>query len=180
MLSKAKKTLTITALVSTVCWLAAGTIYVGGLKWDLSATDIALPPLTLQPLYDTQAVTVDKLKGQPFLINFWASWCVTCQAENEMLKSIRAEGVPLVGIVLKDTASAAQGWLDTFGSPFSLHLQDPEGHYADLLGVQGAPETFVIDGDGNIRYHYQGLIQKTVWENRIKPLLRSLTPTHDE
>lgn len=86
MLSKAKKTLTITALVSTVCWLAAGTIYFGGLKCDLSATDIALPPLTLQPLYDTQFVTADKLKGQSFLINFRASWCVTCQAENKMFQ----------------------------------------------------------------------------------------------
>ncbi|MEL0153469.1 MAG: DsbE family thiol:disulfide interchange protein, partial [Halieaceae bacterium] len=82
--------------------------------------------------------------------------------------------VPIVGVALKDAPDAATRWLREFGSPYQLSYIDADGHYAEQLGVQGAPETFLIDGDGNVRFHYQGLLQETVWRERVMPILLGL------
>lgn len=113
--------------------------------------------------------------GEPYLLNFWASWCVTCQAESRFLSMISDE-IPIIGVALKDAPGSANRWLREFGSPYQFTYVDTEGHYAEQLGVQGAPETFLIDGDGNVRFHYQGLLQETVWRERVMPILAGLQP----
>ena len=79
-----------------------------------------------------------------------------------------------MGVALKDAPESASRWLNDFGSPYTLSYIDEEGQYAEQLGVQGAPETFLIDGEGNVRFHYQGLMQDTVWRQRVMPILNGL------
>jgi len=146
---------------------------------DLSFTRHALPPLTLPSLASHSKAPLENLKGRPFILNFWGSWCVTCRTENPFLSALAFEGVTLVGVALKDTQESASQWLDEFGSPYTAVYLDTDGTYGEILGVQGAPETFVIDGEGNIRFHYQGLMQEPVWQNRVEPLWNSLKLRHE-
>jgi cytochrome c biogenesis protein CcmG/thiol:disulfide interchange protein DsbE len=173
-----------------------GVILLMGLLWGTSGalydsartSDVAMshypPPQSDLPLLDASAAYADSRKdqsvnlgsiasGEPYLLNFWASWCVTCQAESRFLRMISDE-VPIVGVALKDAPDAATRWLREFGSPYEFSYIDADGHYAEQLGVQGAPETFLIDGDGNVRFHYQGLLQETVWRERVMPILLGL------
>jgi len=168
-----KKT-TILGVSCLVLWAASAMSYLGQFSGDVAATRYPLPNHELQQLGENNNAHLSDLTGQPYLMNFWASWCVTCQAENKFLKELSRQGIPLAGIALKDNPDDAERWLTRFGSPFSVSLQDPTGEYAEKLGVQGAPETFVIDGEGHVRFHYQGLIQPEVWQQRLKPLLEEL------
>ena len=169
------------ATLIIVLWGAAYFVYAGNMGGDVAASDYPLPASDLptlesqqsEPALNANASNQPSFPDTPFLLNFWASWCVTCQTENKFLHAISGE-VPIVGIALKDSPESAARWLEKFGSPFDLSLIDAEGHYAEELGVQGAPETFLVDGHGNVRFHYQGLLQETVWEQRVQPLLDSL------
>ncbi len=161
-------------VVSGFCWAVAGWVYIGSTRSDIATVEYPLPPIALEALDAQTPSDLEGLAGKPFIVNFWASWCVTCQTESPFLHALAGDGVPLVGIALKDSPTDAKRWLATFGSPYAMSFQDPDGTYAETLGVQGAPETFVVDGDGNIRFHYQGLLQETVWRKRIEPLLKSL------
>lgn len=162
-------------------WGWAAFLYLNALGGDIAASNYKLPAPLLPALNNSdkpeQISILEGLAGQPFLLNFWASWCVTCQAENQFLRNIEGE-LPIVGIALKDTKENASNWLARFGSPYQTNLLDAEGAYAEILGVQGAPETFLIDGNGNVRFHYQGLLQETVWQTRVKPLLNRLRGTN--
>lgn len=171
------------AALILVFWGAAYLVYAGNVGRDVAASHYPLPVSTLPTLESQQSKTSTKdslpsFPNTPYLINFWASWCVTCQTENKFLHSI-SDDVPVVGIALRDSPESAQKWLEKFGSPFSLSLIDTDGAYAELLGVQGAPETFLVDGDGHVRFHYQGLLQETVWDQRVEPLLESLRASHE-
>ncbi len=165
---------TLLLLVALVLWTAAGVSQSGYFSGDIAAIKHPLPTLQLLPLEDTHSGSLEDLAGQPFLLNFWASWCVTCQEENKFLNLLSREGIPLAGVALKDSSDDAKRWLNRFGSPFTVSLEDPNGEYAARLGVQGAPETFIIDSEGHVRFHYQGLIQPEVWQQRLKPLLDEL------
>lgn len=177
-----KVTVPILALMVTGFWGGAAYLYLKALGGDIAASNYKLPAPVLPALNDShepdEILVTEQLAGTPFLLNFWASWCVTCQAENQFLRNIEGE-LPIVGIALKDTQESASSWLMKFGSPYQVNLLDADGSYAELLGVQGAPETFLVDGNGNVRFHYQGLLQETVWQSRVKPLLRRLRDAHE-
>jgi len=179
----AKVTGVVLATLIIVLWGAAYLVYAGNMGGDVAASDYPLPASDLpilesEPGLNTGANNQLSFPDTPFLLNFWASWCVTCHTENKFLHAISGE-VPIVGIALKDSPESATRWLEKFGSPFDLSLIDTEGHYAEELGVQGAPETSLVDGHGNVRFHYQGLLQETVWEQRVQPLLDSLRASSD-
>lgn len=161
-------------MASASAWSGALWLYFGAAYSDLSGTKFPLPDQPLEVLGSSESVELGSLQGEPYLINFWASWCVTCQTENKFLHEIASENIRLVGIALKDDPISAEGWLQQFGSPFQLSLVDSSGSYGERLGVQGAPETFLVDRDGNVRFHYQGLIQPEVWQSRIRPLYLQL------
>ena len=171
-------------LATVLLWGAASVLYDSGRTGDVAMSQYPLPQSDL-PLLDTSAATAVKgandqrlspgivASGEPYLLNFWASWCVTCQAESRFLRMISDE-IPIIGVALKDAPESATRWLREFGSPYQFSYIDADGHYAELLGVQGAPETFLIDGDGKVRFHYQGLLQETVWRERVMPILQGL------
>lgn len=90
-------------------------------------------------------------QGKPVLLNVWATWCPTCRAEHQYLNQLSAQGIRVVGMNYKDDRQKAISWLKELGNPYALSLFDGDGMLGLDLGVYGAPETFLIDGNGIIR-----------------------------
>lgn len=110
------------------------------------------------------------LTGSPMLLNVWATWCPTCRAEHQYLNTLAAKGVRVVGLNYKDDRLKAVNWLNTLGNPYTLSLYDGDGMLGLNLGVYGAPETFLIDGKGIIRYRHAGEMNQQVWQDELNPL----------
>jgi cytochrome c biogenesis protein CcmG, thiol:disulfide interchange protein DsbE len=137
-----------------------------------------LPAFTLPSLADpTKTVTNEDLRGQPYLLNVWASWCVACRTEHGLLVAVaRDHQVPIVGLNYKDPRDDALKWLQALGDPYRLSIADESGRYGIELGVYGVPETFVIDKDGVIRYKHIGPITAESWSQKLLPVLQRLSP----
>jgi len=117
----------------------------------------------------------DDLKGQVWLLNVWASWCVACREEHPLLVELgRSKVVPIVGLNYKDEPAAGMRWLSQNGDPYNVSVVDRDGRVGIDWGVYGVPETFVVDKSGTIRYKQIGPITADVWESRILPLVREL------
>ncbi|WP_115719158.1 DsbE family thiol:disulfide interchange protein [Gallaecimonas mangrovi] len=114
--------------------------------------------------------------GQPTLLNVWATWCPTCYAEHQYLNKLAEQGVRIVGVNYKDKRDAAMQWLGKLGNPYEAVLSDPKGMLGLNLGVYGAPETFLVDGKGIIRYRQVGDVTEKVWNDTLKPLYNGLKP----
>lgn len=134
-----------------------------------------LPVMALQTISDQARVaTLADLPQQPFLLMIWGSWCPTCAKEQPYLMSLHQRGVVMVGVNYKDKLADALNFLEASGNPFLINVQDPAGQYGLDLGVTGAPETFVIDGQHRIQQHIIGEIDETVWSSQIEPCLNRL------
>ena len=137
-----------------------------------TALERPVPTFELPLLSDTsRMMTNDNLPEQPFLMNIWGSWCPTCIVEHPFLMQLEERGVNLVGVNYKDDIGDALGYLNRGGDPFSMSIQDLSGQFALDLGLTGAPETFVVDGQGIIRQHIVGEINESNWQSRIMPCL---------
>ncbi|HFZ8994887.1 TPA: DsbE family thiol:disulfide interchange protein [Citrobacter freundii] len=110
------------------------------------------------------------INGKPVLLNVWATWCPTCRAEHQYLRTLAAQGVRIIGINYKDDRQKALNWLNDLGNPYALGVYDGDGMLGLDLGVYGAPETFLIDGQGIIRYRHAGDLNAQVWQTEILPL----------
>lgn len=120
-------------------------------------------------------VTSDQLTGQVTLFNVWASWCVACRAEHELIAELgRRADVPVYGLNYEDRRGPAQRWLERYGNPFVISAFDPDGSVGMDWGVSGVPETFVIDARGVIRYKQVGPVDRASLEKELLPLLRRL------
>ncbi len=135
-----------------------------------------VPAFTVPDIYDTQKIHSEQvLTGRPMLLNVWATWCPTCRAEHDYLNKLAAQGVYIVGLNYKDDSrSKAVNWLNTLGDPYQLNLFDESGRVAIEFGVYGAPETFVIDAQGRIRYRHVGDVNARVWQQVIGPMYAEL------
>ncbi len=116
-------------------------------------------------LYD-QAI----FKGEPLLLNVWATWCPTCYAEHRYLNELANEGVKIIGLNYKDHRDKAVGWLNDLGNPYLISLFDGNGMLGLDLGVYGAPETFLIDANGVIRYRLVGDVNPRNWKEKLEPM----------
>ncbi|MEA9389102.1 DsbE family thiol:disulfide interchange protein [Acerihabitans sp. TG2] len=131
-----------------------------------------VPAFTLTSL-DQPGKTFDRAvlrDGHPQLLNVWATWCPTCRAEHQFLNTLARGGIRVVGINYKDDRLKAINWLNTLGDPYALSLYDGDGMFGLDLGVYGAPETFLIDGRGIIRYRHAGDLNADVWQREVQPL----------
>lgn len=136
-----------------------------------------VPDFSLVSLKDgAPALTAADLKtGAPLLVNFFASWCVPCRAEHENLMVLAGEyQIPVIGIAYKNDADKARGFLMELGNPFSKTGLDLDGRVGIDWGVSGVPETFLIDGDGVIRYRHWGPIVGDSLAERLLPQLEAL------
>ena len=115
------------------------------------------------------------MKGQVWLLNVWGSWCVSCRYEHPFLNQLAKEQVlPIIGLNWKDKPEDAKAWLAKFGDPYNTSVSDLEGRVAIDLGVYGAPETYIIDAAGMIRYKYTGPIDADVLRDKLMPVIREL------
>lgn len=105
------------------------------------------------------------------LVNFWASWCAPCRAEHPMLERLAEEGIPIHGVNYKDKAENALGFLEELGNPFTAMGADESGRMGINWGLYGVPETFVIDGDGQIVLRFAGPITAQELERKIRPAI---------
>jgi cytochrome c biogenesis protein CcmG, thiol:disulfide interchange protein DsbE len=138
--------------------------------------DKPAPAFKLAQLHEPAlAFAPEDMKGKVWLLNVWASWCVSCRVEHPLLVEMaRRKVVPIVGLDYKDRAEDGAQWLAKLGNPYVLSAQDVEGNVGINYGVYGVPETFVIDKQGVIRYKQIGPITPEALEKRILPLVRSL------
>lgn len=117
----------------------------------------------------------DKLKNKPSLVNVWASWCVTCRAEHQMLNDIAKQNVvQMVGINYKDTRKEAAYFLKRLGNSFDFIVFDQQGVLGLELGVYATPETFIVDQNGVIRFKRIGEITSRIWQEKMLPLINQL------
>ena len=132
------------------------------------------PPIALTPLGGQDPFTTEMLAdGKVKLVNYWASWCAPCRVEHPQLVALAEVGVPVYGINYKDDAEKALGFLAELGDPYTGIGADRNGRVALDWGVYGVPETFVVDGDGNVVLRFAGPVTKSVLENRIRPAMES-------
>jgi len=134
------------------------------------------PDFKLTQLADEKlAFAPEDMKGKVWLLNVWASWCVSCRVEHPLLVEMSKKNVvPIVGLNYKDGRGEGMQWLQRFGNPYSLSAFDADGKVGIDYGVYGVPETFVIDKKGVIRYKQIGPITPEALEKTLLPLIREL------
>jgi cytochrome c biogenesis protein CcmG, thiol:disulfide interchange protein DsbE len=116
-----------------------------------------------------------QMRGKVWLLNVWGSWCVSCREEHPVLLKLAQSGeVPLIGLDWKDQTADATRWLKQFGNPYTLIVADVDGRVGIDYGVYGAPESYVIDKNGVIRYKQIGVITAEAWDAKILPLIKKL------
>lgn len=138
--------------------------------------DKPLPAFEL-PKFDAAGETFgsENLKGRVSLLNIFASWCITCRVEHPVLiKLTQEKRVAIYGLAWKDKPDELKQWLDELGNPYLAIADDAKGRTAIDLGVTGAPETYVIDKRGRIRFKQVGAIDDYVWQNTLEPLVKRL------
>ena len=156
-----------------------------GLAFGLRNDPRALPSAMIDqqlPEFDLPPVRAEEIGfkrtdigSEVALINIFASWCVSCRVEHPTLMRLADEQrVPIYGVDWRDKRSDGAAWLEAFGDPFDRVGEDQSSKLAIELGVTGAPETFVIDRTGRIRYKQIGPITEQVWTETIEPLVIAL------
>lgn len=134
-----------------------------------------VPAFSLPDLHQPdKMITAADLQGQPMLVNVWATWCPSCHVEHPyLLKLARENGVSIVGLNYKDEREAAKEWLARLEDPYIFSIYDEEGRLGLDLGVYGAPETYIVDANGIIRYRHVGVVDEKVWETVLSPIIAS-------
>lgn len=166
--------------------LAAFLVLAGYLALGLTRDPHVLPSVLINqevPSFDLAPIKGrdrgfrrDDLLGQVSLVNVFGSWCVACRIEHPFLLRLKAEGkVPVHGIDWREEhPDAGPAWLARLGDPYTLIGDDPHSKAAIAFGVTGAPETFVVDKRGFIRYKQIGPITPEVWEKTLAPMIEEL------
>jgi cytochrome c biogenesis protein CcmG/thiol:disulfide interchange protein DsbE len=163
-------------LIPGLVFLAlAGVLYIGVVRSPNKSTlQSALlgkpaPKFDLPTLADPAVrISSEQLKGRPWVLNVWGTWCVACREEHPVLLEIARQGaVPLIGFDWKDEDDAAKQWLEQLGNPYSVVAVDRDGRGAIEFGVYGAPETFFIDEQGIVQYRHVGPMTLDVWQREF-------------
>jgi cytochrome c biogenesis protein CcmG/thiol:disulfide interchange protein DsbE len=134
------------------------------------------PAFKLTQLHETgKTLSNDDLKGKVWLLNVWASWCVSCRVEHPLLVQLaKANIVPVYGLDYKDKPDDGRAWLAQNGDPYTASIVDQDGRVGIDYGVYGVPETFVIDKAGVVRYKQIGPLNVDALQQKILPLVREL------
>jgi len=115
------------------------------------------------------------MKGKAWLLNVWASWCVTCREEHPLLVDLANRKIlPILGLNYKDKGDEAKAWLARFGNPYEFSVVDADGRIGIDYGVYGVPETYLIDAAGVIRFKHIGALTPAIVEQKLLPLAKSL------
>lgn len=129
-----------------------------------------MPKFELYDLYSEKVINQDNLDGT-FLINVWASWCITCRVEHGFLVNLSNQNIPIIGLNYKDEKENAIEWIERFGDPYKFIIHDLKGELALDLGVTGAPETFLVS-NGTLIAHYRGEVNDMIWKDVFMPIIK--------
>ena len=161
-----------------------GFFFVALALWrGLSLDTKTLPSMLIdKPMPNFELISVDgsgvsnsDLPGQIFLLNVWGSYCLPCLIEHPTLMRLSEEGeIPVVGVNYRDKQDLAIDWLQENGNPFSFSILDESGRFGIDLGVYGAPETYLVDADGVIRFRHVSVLDETVWQEQFLPAIAEL------
>jgi cytochrome c biogenesis protein CcmG/thiol:disulfide interchange protein DsbE len=134
------------------------------------------PAFSLPQLHAAdKAFSPAEMQGKVWLLNVWASWCVSCREEHPILVEFAKSGsTPIVGLNYKDKREDGQRWLARFGDPYLLSAFDADGRVGINYGVYGVPETYLIDKAGVIRFKQIGPVTPEVLQKKIIPLVQEL------
>jgi cytochrome c biogenesis protein CcmG/thiol:disulfide interchange protein DsbE len=132
------------------------------------------PAFQLKQLHDpNKTFSAQEMRGKVWLLNFWGTWCPACRDEHPLLVQYSKTGaVPIYGVDYKDERATALQLLEEEGNPYTVTASDPEGRLSIDYGVYGAPETFLIDREGVIRYKQIGPITEEAWQKEILPRVK--------
>jgi len=168
-------------LIPLVLFLALVVFLLIGLRRDPHEVPSPLvnkpaPAFQLPRLHDpAKTFSAQEMRGKVWLLNFWGTWCIACREEHPFLvEYARTREVPIYGVDYKDDRAAAMQWLDELGNPYAATAFDVDGRVSIDYGVYGAPETYLIDRDGVIRFKQIGPITPDVWRDKILPMARQL------
>ena len=174
-----KRLLPLFAFLALAVLLAAGVMRNSGK--DTSAIPSPLigkpaPAFSLPVLGDpTRLVSGADLLGRPYLLNVWGSWCPACRDEHPVITELATSGaVRVIGYDYKDTTEEAQRWLEQFGNPYDLVITDEAGLAALDWGIYGAPESFLVDASGIVRWKFVGPMTSEVVRDQLLPELEKL------
>ncbi len=168
-------------LIPVAIFLALGVLLAVGLKIADHKSEIPSPligkpmpefnlPVLGQP---DVMVSHEELIGTPFLLNVWASWCVTCRVEHPVIEELARSGlIRVVGLNYRDEEADAKAWLARFGNPYELNIADITGRTAIDFGVYAAPESFLVDPEGKIVFKQIGAVTPEVIQEEIAPRVR--------
>ncbi len=124
---------------------------------------------------EAKTIATEDMRGKVWLLNVWASWCVTCREEHPLLVEFAQQNlVPIYGLNYKDKREDAIAWLTERGNPYVVSAHDRDGNIGIDYGVYGVPETFVIDKQGIIRYKQIGPVTAEALKDKIIPLVKEL------
>ena len=167
--------------IPLILFLAMGIFLYKGLFLNPQQLDSALegkpiPVFQLEKLEDSsEIITNETLKGQVSLLNVWATWCPSCKYEHPYLMRLaRQDILPIYGINYRDERALAVRELAREGDPYTKNLFDHDGRLGLDLGVYGAPESFLVDHNGIIRFRYAGPIDMRVWKETLYPMIQEL------
>ena len=168
-------------LLPLAIFLTMAVFLAKGLSRDPRAVPSAMidkpaPAIGLHDLLEPgKTLDVESQRGKVWLLNVWASWCGPCKDELPVLReAAQRHGIALYGLNYKDKPDEARQWLARNGNPYLASASDVDGRVGIEYGVYGVPETFVIDGDGRIRYKHLGLITPELWRTRLQPVIEAL------
>ena len=136
------------------------------------------PEFALPALHEPgRIVRAADLRGAPYLLNVWGSWCPACRDEHPVLtRFAETRRVRVVGYNWKDTREDALRWLEQFGNPYWLVIADEEGSSAIDFGIYGAPETFLVDAQGRVRWKHVGPLTDAIVRDELMPLVEQVDP----
>lgn len=141
---------------------------------DKPAPEFSLPPI--EGMAGPGLNTADLRTGEVTLVNFFASWCVPCRLEHRFLIELaKKDKVRIFGVNYKNKAEEARAWLAELGDPYDRIGADTAGRVGIEWGVYGLPETFIVDGQGRIRYRRIGQIDQQTLDEIIRPMIRELS-----
>ena len=132
------------------------------------------PNIEAKDFYSDESVLLTNLFSEKIsLVNVWASWCVTCRQEHQMMMKIaNNKDLQLIGINYKDTRADGDRYLKVMGNPFDVIVFDPSGKIGLDLGVYATPETFLVNKQGVVLYKHIGAINSKIWEESFIPLMK--------
>lgn len=133
-------------------------------------------PLPVFYAYDLQRLSQvynkNNFLGKVSVLHIWSSWCRACEQDNQLLLSLaRDKRVRFIGVNYLDNREEALNWLSIYGNPYKGIIFDSTGRFAHQLGVYAAPETYLIDRKGFIRYKVVGKLTRELWNRKIEPLI---------